>query len=1663
MVASSNKILRGIDEGVYIINSQYQIVYIDESLKVLFPHATHHDMCYKTLRKNKQPCVDCPLNNSEDQTFSPQKQLLYNELLNCWVDCTMIKLDWPDEGECTLISLKRVGNVNRNLFLNFNDNIKYNQLIEFNTNNNSYEMLFYDNNEIKIDAIGNLHTFIEKLCFQYVHPNDQESFRAFWELPTLKDRVEKLGNISDEFRLMQEDGGFHWVSFYINPVQKANDYNTYLCFTINVDKKYQVIKNYASSKENFDSLTGLYNAEAFQNQVKYKLSLDDQEYGLVNIDIEHFKLFNDWYGTHEGDKLLVYIAEQIQKKVTLDNGVGARLGGDDFMMLLPQEKCVVSQIEKEVTGWMQNYDTDVKFLPAGGIYLIHDKTMSITLMCDRAVLALNSIKGNYAKRVAIYNSTMKQKLADEQEILFGVKKGLQEKQFNIYFQPQCSARTNKIIGAEALVRWNHPVKGMLPPNEFIPLLETSGFISKLDYYVWDGVCAFLHQRLQKGLRVVPISVNVSRMDIYQYNITQVFQNLIKKYNLNPKLIEIEITESAYTEDFDHLIEAVAQLRNAGFIVLMDDFGSGYSSLNMLKDIEIDVLKIDMKFLEISEKSALKGSNILESIIQMGKWLGLRLIAEGVETEEQVSNLLNLDCEYMQGYYFYKPMPIEQFEKVLGEEEHVDSRGMFAKRLPSIQLDDLFHKDITSEAMLSNILGGVALYEITDDKDLAIKMVNDSYFRMTGCNAVDLCERSEKIIKQVHPDDLPIIWDIFHRAEKSTVFGASGVFRRYRLSGEIMWMHLNAFFLRKQGNKKMFYGAISDYTNMMNLQKDMMRLLDTIPGNVIETRVKDHKIISQRIVCAGLAEVHGYTRDEYLNVLKMQTEFEFVHQDDRERVKNIVFNPEQWHDHMNFEYRTYTKDGKMLWLEHHIRFVETEEGIDIYNQLCTDITLIKSQESELMESQTILQNILGITSDNESSVKMAKSNRENAAYLFSKSLPGGMIGGYCEDGFPIYFANDEIVKLLGYDSYHDMVEDIHGLVENTIYKEDRNDVNKVVKGAFSEGAEYSVRYRMVKKDGSLIWVIDKGRVVQAEDGRMAIISYCMDINETMNTKIRLEEAQADVSLLNSLVPGGYHQCYCTPELELKHMSDRFLSMLGFTREEIKERFDNKIVNLIVPENRDVICRVLTGIKENGTLFTEQYQMYTATGKIWVRNQIRLVTHGEEKYFAAIIEDISEVVMMQEKMKAIVANTPGDVFSVENGEIIYYSYNLAKTMGCELEEYKNIIQKTKGKYFTDPRDRKLINEKIITARKECKDIDFVFRSITKNGENRYIHLKATYTDVTEGNGVYYGIMIDATASIIKEQELNISQQMFDSIIHQANLDVWEYDIYKDRLQLSEAGFNQISNQIPICVIKKNNNYILNEFMKQMECKELFTPKTYHVLSMLKEKIVNRDFSNIVIDFSVYNQTNQWMKITCEGIYNNEGELVNVIGYFQDVTKQIEKEVVALEEKKYAQFDSLTGIYNRRMGEILIQNLLSQQNQNHTSALLMIDLDDFKQINDNFGHLIGDHVLKSVSNCIQKNLNEDDIFCRLGGDEFLVYTNIVLIDELKEKIEKITNCIGTHNGCESNRKVQVTLSIGVSLSPKQGNDLQTLYQKADVALYYVKSHGKNNYQIYDEKENS
>lgn len=931
-----------IKEGTYIVNANYEIIYMDPNLKKEFRDIHDKSICYSTLRGENQPCKDCPMHEFTNQNASVCQKLHYNKIFKKWVECAMMKFHREDD-EYTIIHLRQIDEEKRNLYLQFGQEVRYDNLLEFNLTKNTYEQLYMDGQLSTFPVKGNLHTLISTVSMDYIHPNEKSSFQSFLTLSTLTERIEKASYILENFRFLYADHMYHWTFLYIQKVDKLTEEDTYLCFIANIDHKQNIPKRapIEFTSQSHDALTGLYNESAFHTMVQNRLKEEPAtSFGIVNIDIEHFKLFNDWYGTAQGDDLLIYLADQIKKLSAQYNGIASRIGGDDFMILLPKTACHVEILEEQVISWMQNYEVNTKFIPTAGIYLIDDSSTPITLMCDRAAMALGSAKGNFAKRVAIYTDDMKQKLQNEQEVLFGVKYGLEHGEFEIYYQPQCSARTNRIVGAEALVRWNHPTKGMLPPNEFIPILEASGFISKLDYYVWEKVCMFLYEQRKQGKPIVPISVNVSRIDIYQYHIKDVFLELISTYELTPAMIEIEITESAYSENYEQLLQTMEELRKAGFTVLMDDFGSGYSSLNMLKDIEIDVLKIDMKLLEFNEQSRRKGSEILESMIQMAKWLELRIIAEGVEEQEQVDNLLNLECEYMQGYFFYRPMPKHAFMELLGQADKIDTRGIRAERMPTIQLEDLFHKDITSEAMLSNILGGIAIYEVDEQGNLEIKMANDKYYRMTHCNPVDLCERGPFIIRQVHPDDLHIVWDIFNRAEKFSASGASGTFRRYRLSGEIMWMHLHAFYLRKQGTKRIFYGSITDDTENTELQKEIMMLLDTIPGNIVEYHVKGNEIIERRVLSAGLAGIYGYAKEEYQKLLLGQGGKDLLHEDNRQQIIDLITNPSRWTKEMNFECRTLAKDGRTIWIDQNFKFIGEEEDYLIYNSLSTDITRLK---------------------------------------------------------------------------------------------------------------------------------------------------------------------------------------------------------------------------------------------------------------------------------------------------------------------------------------------------------------------------------------------------------------------------------------------------------------------------------------------------------------------------------------------------------------------------------------------------------------------------------------------------------------------------------------------------------------------------------------------------
>lgn len=414
-----------------------------------------------------------------------------------------------------------------------------------------------------------------------------------------------------------------------------------------------------------DEITGLYTKVAFAEHASRILhERTDVEWDIIALDIDRFKLVNESYGQEMGDALLAYLAKMLQQYADKKSCIGSRFYADHFYLLVErQDYCYIKNRHTELVEYLQKFPMDMKIALKFGVYEIYDRNMEIDSMCDRAQIAVNQIKGQYVTDIYFYDDSLRKQLLMEQRITDDMETALDEHQFQVYFQPKYDIFSETLSGAEALVRWVHPQNGFMSPGDFIPIFESNGFITEVDMFVWDKACEKIREWLDKYDRFVPISVNVSRKDMYKPNLPQILLDIVHRHGLEPRHLHLEITESAYVENPDQMLEVVEQLKKAGFIIEMDDFGSGYSSLNMLAAMPIDILKLDMKFVQ-NYSEADNSRSILSFVIGLAKWMNLYVIAEGVETKEQLDLLRGMDCNLAQGYYFSKPLQERDFEEVL---------------------------------------------------------------------------------------------------------------------------------------------------------------------------------------------------------------------------------------------------------------------------------------------------------------------------------------------------------------------------------------------------------------------------------------------------------------------------------------------------------------------------------------------------------------------------------------------------------------------------------------------------------------------------------------------------------------------------------------------------------------------------------------------------------------------------------------------------------------------------------------------------------------------------------------------------------------------------------------------------------------------------------------
>ncbi len=420
----------------------------------------------------------------------------------------------------------------------------------------------------------------------------------------------------------------------------------------------------------FDPLSGLYNRHSFRRMARKHLdSHPDQRFLFVRFSIDHFRTYSDLYGEDAGNLLLSSIKDLI-RSLNIPNALCGHIEVEHFACIMPEAACNPDSMIQKVLAWLTAHNPDFDFAPKIAVYAIDDPNLDIAAMYNRALLALNSIQGKYGVYLADYTEEMRERILAEQAIVNEMGSALENGEFEPYFQPQYDYSTGKMVGAELLLRWNHPQRGLLLPKDFLPIFERNGFITQIDKYIWATACRYQRKWISKGMAVVPLSVNVSRADINDPDLGRSLMRIIDQYGLNPAHIRLEITETAYMKEPQNLIEVVRKLREMGFMVQTDDFGSGYSSLNMLRDVEVDALKLDMSYLHTLH-TAPRGASILQSVIRMAQLLNLPVIAEGVETREQAEHLAQIGCVLMQGYYFAHPMPVAAFEELLSHVNSID--------------------------------------------------------------------------------------------------------------------------------------------------------------------------------------------------------------------------------------------------------------------------------------------------------------------------------------------------------------------------------------------------------------------------------------------------------------------------------------------------------------------------------------------------------------------------------------------------------------------------------------------------------------------------------------------------------------------------------------------------------------------------------------------------------------------------------------------------------------------------------------------------------------------------------------------------------------------------------------------------------------------------------
>ncbi len=706
-----------------------------------------------------------------------------------------------------------------------------------------------------------------------------------------------------------------------------------------------------------DSLTGLLSRAAFFEHTKEMIhSKPPGTYVMACFDVERFKVINDQYGTRKGDEVLKRIAQVFAEGFGSEGAIISRVWADNFAVLYPKSFIDSDKIEeiRQKAALLDGSLLPITF--SIGRYIVDDIHLDPSVMYDRAVLAKESVKGRFDQHIAFYKDSMRKQILDEQEIVSQMNHALKSKQFEVWYQPQFNHDSRALIGAEALVRWRHPERGLISPGLFIPIFERNGFVYEVDKFVWEQACIFLKEMKNSPLGIIPVSVNVSRYDLIREDLVSTIISLVKKYRIPVEMLRLEITESAFSYMGDRIISVVEDFKRHGFIVEIDDFGSGYSSLNTLKDVPADVLKLDMRFQEGKHNSE-RGGSIVESIVRMARWIGMAVIAEGVEEVEQADFLKSIGCYYIQGYLYSKPLPKEEYLKIIEDKEFTETI-LKMEKVKNYDNFSFWNPKSIDSLIFNSYVGGACVFEYQNGKVDILRM-NDKYAQVLSGS------------ESTYVDPMNIGWEHYMTAEsRVSAYNAieKAVNERCEVTDEMELVGFrkpgeSAFFktwlrlIARTGNRSMIYCLIEDITEEKTLrisEKKSEILMDTVLSNVasgITATVLNGKGVDFLFSNDQYYTMMKYTRKQFEK--KTSDIYSLIHPDDRERVYERVNSLKPGDAPCVLEYRAVCRDRsiiKVRMMAVSLKYPGSDQNVQVsVMEDITDESRERDNQIELLEN------------------------------------------------------------------------------------------------------------------------------------------------------------------------------------------------------------------------------------------------------------------------------------------------------------------------------------------------------------------------------------------------------------------------------------------------------------------------------------------------------------------------------------------------------------------------------------------------------------------------------------------------------------------------------------------------------------------------------------------